>query len=77
VQKEAYFAQVPCVTLRDETECVETLDNGCNILTGADEQAIIDAVERDIVRGPWTAAYGNGNTGAAILSTLVARELGM
>lgn len=44
MQKEAYWLKVPCITLRDETEWVETLDSGWNILTGADRSRIIEAV---------------------------------
>ncbi|EHQ92005.1 non-hydrolyzing UDP-N-acetylglucosamine 2-epimerase [Desulfosporosinus youngiae] len=46
VQKEAYFAGVPCITMRDETEWVETVEVGWNCLTGADEEKILEAVER-------------------------------
>jgi UDP-GlcNAc3NAcA epimerase len=70
VQKEAYFFQVPCVTLRDETEWQETLDNRCNVLAGADRDAIL-AAAADSATGPWTAEYGNGHAGTAILDALV------
>ena len=42
VQKEAYWFNVPCITLRDETEWVETVESGWNILTGANKHHIID-----------------------------------
>jgi UDP-N-acetylglucosamine 2-epimerase len=44
LQKEAYWVGVPCVTLRDETEWVETVEAGWNRLTGADTNAILEAV---------------------------------
>lgn len=45
VQKEAFFLGKPCITLRDETEWVETIQNGWNILVGADEQRIHEAIQ--------------------------------
>jgi len=70
VQKEAYFARVPCVTLRDETEWVETLGDGCNVLAGADEQRIIEAARATASAGPWTALYGSGTAGCVIVEAL-------
>jgi UDP-N-acetylglucosamine 2-epimerase len=72
LQKEAYFFQVPCITLRDETEWSETLENNCNVLTGASEDEIVAASTRIREAGPWTAVYGDGRAGAAILAALEA-----
>ena len=54
LQKEAFFVGCPCVTLRDETEWVETLAGEGNVLTGADTGKIIDAV------GYWQKRFPNG-----------------
>lgn len=74
VQKEAYFLRVPCITLRDETEWRETLDNHCNVLTGACEDKILRAAQSISNAGPWAAVYGDGNAGAAILNALSSRR---
>ena len=73
VQKEAYFLKVPCITLRDETEWVETLANRCNILVGAGREQILQAARGIGNIGPWAFAYGEGNAGAAILDALKER----
>jgi UDP-N-acetylglucosamine 2-epimerase (non-hydrolysing) len=44
IQKEAYFFGVPCVTLREETEWIETVEAGWNVLVGADREKIVRAV---------------------------------
>jgi UDP-GlcNAc3NAcA epimerase len=70
VQKEAYFFRRPCITLRDETEWIETLDNGCNVLAGAGTEAILQAASRASAAGPWSASYGDGDSGGKILAAL-------
>jgi UDP-GlcNAc3NAcA epimerase len=44
IQKEAYWFQVLCVTLRDETEWVETVESGWNVVVGLDHEKIISTV---------------------------------
>lgn len=44
VQREAYYLGVLCITLRDETEWVETVDEGWNVLVGTDVSRIVNAV---------------------------------
>lgn len=71
VQKEAYFFQKPCVTMRDETEWVETIDAGVNVLVGTDSGRIVDAVySARWKEGVSTGMYGNGCAGQKILSAL-------
>ncbi|RJP80692.1 MAG: UDP-N-acetylglucosamine 2-epimerase (non-hydrolyzing) [Desulfobacteraceae bacterium] len=70
VQKEAYWAKVPCITLRDETEWVETVASGWNFLAGADYGSIIASLENRTVAKQSTSLYGNGNA-----SQLIIREL--
>lgn len=51
VQKEAFWLGVPCVTLRDETEWIETLEHGRNRITGADAGRILDAARAQLSAG--------------------------
>ena len=45
LQKEAYLLRVPCITLRDTTEWVETVNVGWNVLVGSDKKKILEAVQ--------------------------------
>jgi UDP-N-acetylglucosamine 2-epimerase len=58
VQKEAYWLGVPCVTLRDETEWVETVQAGWNALSGADTRRIIELVESFVPPAERPPLYG-------------------
>ncbi len=60
VQKEAYFYQVPCITLREETEWVETVADGWNCLVGANTDKIIAAMEKFVPTSPLHGHYGDG-----------------
>src|SRR5450759_28777 len=75
MQKEAYFLSVPCVTLRDETEWVETVESGWNTLTGADTERIL-AAARSLAR-PDTRSdvYGDGHAASKVVDALE-RQLG-
>lgn len=69
VQKEAYFAEVPCVTVRDQTEWVETLIEDANILTGTDTTKIVEAVAKQ-VSPSYTPVFGDGKTAEKVLALL-------
>ena len=69
VQKEAYFHGVPCVTLREETEWVETVNAGWNQVVGTDTEKIIAAVHRARA-GLTITEYGQGNSADDILRHL-------
>lgn len=51
IQKEAYIIGIPCITLREETEWVETVDDGWNILVGNDETKILEGIKEFHPRG--------------------------
>jgi len=74
VQKEAFFYGVPCITLRDETEWVETVKTGTNRLAGASPSAILAAFD-DVMNETRTAIhdnpYGDGDAAGRIVTLLV------
>lgn len=72
VQKEAFFFSKPCITMRDQTEWVELVKIGANILTGADTDKILDAVRISIGNQIKDDAqlYGGGNASKNIASIL-------
>lgn len=60
LQKEAYWLGVPCLTLRDETEWVETVEAGWNTLVGSDSEKIVEAVHAFAPSHPRPDLYGDG-----------------
>lgn len=66
LQKEALYLGVPCTTLRDETEWVETVESGWNVLAGADPDRIVSSLESVPPDGTPPELYGNGRAGEAI-----------
>ena len=70
IQKEAYFFGVPCVTLRPETEWVETVDAGWNTLVGVDASAITHMFESWHPTGQRPALYGDGQAAIEICEIL-------
>lgn len=69
VQKEAYFHRTPCITLRDETEWVETVEAGWNQLAGACKETILDCLHRQPIRKE-IEEYGTGNAARRIVGEL-------
>jgi UDP-N-acetylglucosamine 2-epimerase len=73
VQKEAYLSGVPCITLRSETEWVETVEAGWNRVVDADPEAVGAALADDAFMSrdrPRPPLYGGGNAAARIVATL-------
>ncbi len=60
LQKEAYFSQVPCITLDEATAWPETVEDEWNILVGSDKEKIIEAVSRFEPKGKQKERFGDG-----------------
>ena len=68
-QKEAYFAGVPCITLRDRTEWVETVDTGWNVLVDLDAAAARAALDRPRPANR-PELYGDGRAAERVVAAL-------
>ena len=80
LQKEAFFLGRPCITLRDETEWIETVTEGGNIVAGVEPQKIVDAVSRwdgilaqgDLdLSAAISRVFGTGDASAQIVSQTI------
>jgi len=77
LQKEAYFFEKQCITLRDETEWVELVECGANVLVGADKESIIEAYKNNSkfkIENSKLDLYGGGNASLNIVTELLTYE---
>jgi UDP-GlcNAc3NAcA epimerase len=71
LQKEAYWAQKPCITMREETEWVECMHDNWNMVVGSDTKKIIAAVHAKIQGDSWYPLYGDGNASRKIVGIIM------
>jgi UDP-GlcNAc3NAcA epimerase len=71
MQKEAYFFGVPCITLRPETEWIETVHTGWNVVVGSDRSLIVEKTRT--MQSPAQSErqiFGDGHASGLIVQTL-------
>ncbi len=73
LQKEAYILGVPCTTVRSETEWVETLEDGWNVLCFEDLTNLIEVALRSKPNTPRRNVFGNGHSAEAVVDLLLTR----
>jgi UDP-GlcNAc3NAcA epimerase len=75
LQKEAYFLKTPCTTLRDETEWIETLENGWNVLSTVDSSSIIRNATRPLscLQQDQRMEFGEGRAAEMIVERIEER----
>jgi UDP-N-acetylglucosamine 2-epimerase (non-hydrolysing) len=66
IQKEAYMLGVPCITLRENTEWVETVEAGWNVLVGARREKILEAIRSETPERRPKSCFGNGKASSEI-----------
>jgi len=74
IQKEAYWLKVPCITLRDETEWVETVDAGWNYLAGTEMEQIVQAVNKFRPPANQPVLYGEGCAAQKMVAYLTSKD---
>ncbi len=72
IQKEAYILKVPCITLRNNTEWIETIEDGWNILVGSDKNKIVNAIKNFNPKGDTHLnKFGGGNASEKIKEVII------
>jgi len=74
VQKEAYILKVPCITLRENTEWVEAVEDGWNVLVGADREMIIKMIEEFNPNEEQRDVFGDGKASKNIVDIIKKME---
>ena len=74
IQKEAYMLGVPCITLRENTEWVETVEAGWNVLVGAGREGIVDAIQSFSPGSRQKDIFGDGNASHRIREILTGHQ---
>jgi UDP-N-acetylglucosamine 2-epimerase len=70
VQKEGYMLKVPCITMRDETEWVETVEDGWNVLAGANKEAIVEMALEFEPASEQREMFGKGDASIKIVRAM-------
>ena len=66
IQKEAYIFKVPCITLREDTEWVETVEDGWNVMVGAESERIVGMANGFEPKVEQRDVFGDGKAGEKI-----------
>ena len=75
LQKEAFFFEKPCITLRDETEWIELIENKFNVLAGANREKILDLYKNFEFNNEFSMnLYGAGTASEKIIKELLSYE---
>ncbi len=70
VQREAFFAKKPCVTVLDFVVWPETMQDGCNVLAKPEKEDILTKLNRDIVFNPNYLPFGDGHSAEIIVEKI-------
>ncbi len=70
VQKEAYMLKVPCITLRENTEWIETVEDGWNVLVGVNRERIVRMMGEFEPDGKQRNMFGDGNASGRLVKII-------